>query len=58
MTAVQRKARIQILLVEDNMGDVNLVRESFADNESVTLHVAEDGIKALAFLRSRLVEDP
>ena len=51
MTAVQGRARIQILLVEDNTGDVNLVRESFADNESVTLHVAEDGIKALAFLR-------
>jgi CheY-like chemotaxis protein len=41
-----------ILLVEDNPGDVRLVMESLSQ-ESVpsTLHVARDGVEALRFLR-------
>jgi two-component system, chemotaxis family, response regulator Rcp1 len=43
---------IEILLVEDNPGDVRLTREALKDGKIVnTLHVAEDGVDALAFLR-------
>jgi CheY-like chemotaxis protein len=43
---------IEVLLVEDNPGDVRLVREAFRDvNRSIRLHLAFDGIEALAFLR-------
>jgi two-component system, chemotaxis family, response regulator Rcp1 len=43
---------IDVLLVEDSPGDVRLTREAFRDaNSSVHLHVAVDGIEAMAFLR-------
>jgi two-component system, chemotaxis family, response regulator Rcp1 len=43
---------IQVLLVEDSPGDVRLTQEAFRDaNSSVRLHVATDGIEAMAFLR-------
>ena len=43
---------IEILLVEDNPGDVRLTREALKDGKIVNnLHVAEDGVEALAFLR-------
>ena len=43
---------VEILLVEDNLGDVRLTREAFKEGHiSHRLHVAEDGIKALAYLR-------
>jgi CheY-like chemotaxis protein len=39
-------------LVEDNPGDVRLTQEAFRDaNSSVHLHVASDGVQAMAFLR-------
>jgi CheY-like chemotaxis protein len=42
----------EILLVEDNPGDVRLVRESLSqDDLASTLHVARDGVEALRFLR-------
>jgi two-component system, chemotaxis family, response regulator Rcp1 len=42
---------IQVLLVEDSPGDVRLTREAFREaNESVQLHVATDGVEAMAFL--------
>jgi chemotaxis family two-component system response regulator Rcp1 len=42
---------LEILLVEDNPGDVRLTREAFRDaNMSVRLHVAADGVDAMAFL--------
>ena len=42
----------EVLLVEDSAGDVRLTQESFRDaNMSVHLHVASDGIEAMAFLR-------
>ena len=45
-------APIQVLLVEDNPGDVRLTQEAFRDaNSSVHLHVASDGVQAMAFLR-------
>ncbi len=43
---------IQVLLVEDSPGDVRLTREAFRDaNRSIQLHVAADGMEAMAFLR-------
>jgi CheY-like chemotaxis protein len=43
---------VQLLLVEDSPGDVRLTRELFRDvNSAVQLHVATDGIEAMAFLR-------
>jgi two-component system, chemotaxis family, response regulator Rcp1 len=43
---------IQLLLVEDSPGDVRLTQEAFHDtNTAVQLHVAADGVEAMAFLR-------
>jgi two-component system, chemotaxis family, response regulator Rcp1 len=43
---------IQVLLVEDSPGDVRLTQEAFRDaNSSIQLHVASDGVEAMAFLR-------
>ncbi len=43
---------LNVLLVEDNPGDVRLTREAFRDaNPTVQLHVACDGVEAMAFLR-------
>ena len=42
----------EILLVEDNPGDVRLTREALDEGQSrSTLSVASDGVEALAFLR-------
>ncbi|HKN74408.1 MAG TPA: response regulator [Candidatus Acidoferrum sp.] len=42
----------EVLLVEDSPGDIRLTREAFRDaNESIRLHVAADGVEAMAFLR-------
>ena len=47
---------IEILLVEDNPGDVRLTREALKDTKVLNqLHVAADGVEAMAFLRR---EDP
>jgi chemotaxis family two-component system response regulator Rcp1 len=43
---------IEVLLVEDSPGDVRLTREALRDaNRSIHLHVAVDGVEAMAFLR-------
>lgn len=43
---------IQLLLVEDSPGDVRLTQEAFRDtNRAVHLHIAADGVDAMAFLR-------
>lgn len=43
---------IEILLVEDNPGDVRLLTETFRKGKiSNRISVAEDGVEALAFLR-------
>ncbi|MEF2277341.1 response regulator [Deinococcus sp. YIM 134068] len=43
---------IQILLVEDNAADILLTEEAFSEAEFPhTLHLARDGVEALAFLR-------
>jgi chemotaxis family two-component system response regulator Rcp1 len=42
----------EVLLVEDSPGDVRLTKEAFRDaNSSIHLHVASDGVEAMAFLR-------
>lgn len=53
MPAPDTQARpIELLLVEDNPGDVRLTREALAEGKVLTtLHVVEDGEQALAFLR-------
>jgi two-component system response regulator len=43
---------IQILLVEDNPGDVELTREALHDTKvHMELSVVQDGVEAMAFLR-------
>jgi CheY-like chemotaxis protein len=43
---------IDVLLVEDDPGDVLMTREAFADHKIHNqLHVVSDGVDALAFLR-------
>jgi CheY-like chemotaxis protein len=43
---------IEVLLVEDDPGDVVLTKEAFADNKvKNNLHVVSDGEEAIAFLR-------
>jgi len=43
---------IQVLLVEDNPGDVRLTREAFRDAKMhLEMHVAGDGVAAMEFLR-------
>jgi two-component system, chemotaxis family, response regulator Rcp1 len=43
---------VNILLIEDSPGDVRLTQEAFRGaNRSIHLHVATDGVEALAFLR-------
>jgi CheY-like chemotaxis protein len=42
----------QVLQVEDSPGDVRLTQEAFHDaNMSIRLHVASDGVEAMAFLK-------
>jgi chemotaxis family two-component system response regulator Rcp1 len=41
-----------VLLVEDSPGDVRLTQEAFRDaDRSIELHVATDGVEAMAYLR-------
>ena len=43
---------LEVLLVEDSPGDVRLTQEAFRDaNPSIRLHVANDGVEAMAFLK-------
>lgn len=42
---------LDVLLVEDNPGDIRLTQEAFrAVNSAIRLHVAMDGVEALTFL--------
>ncbi len=53
MNTIGRKGvPIEVLLVEDSPGDVRLTQEAFrSSNPSIHLHVATDGVEAMAFLR-------
>src|SRR5689334_13217610 len=52
MAGVSGSRSVEILLVEDNPDDVDLTMEAFKESSSQShLHVVEDGVEALAFLR-------
>jgi chemotaxis family two-component system response regulator Rcp1 len=45
---------IDVLLVEDSPGDVRLTQEAFrVANGAIHLHVAADGVEAMAFLKQQ-----
>jgi two-component system, chemotaxis family, response regulator Rcp1 len=47
-----KSSPIEVLLVEDSPGDVRLTREALKDAKvQISLHVAADGIEAMAFLQ-------
>jgi two-component system, chemotaxis family, response regulator Rcp1 len=49
---MQTDMTIEVLLVEDSPGDVRLTQETFRDaNKLIQVHVASDGVEAMAFLR-------
>lgn len=51
---IVKSAMIEILLVEDNPGDVELTREALAEAKVRNrLHVVGDGVEALNFLRGK-----
>lgn len=51
MNTAKKGQPIEILLVEDNPGDVRLTQEALKENKVLNnLHVAEDGVEAIAFL--------
>jgi CheY-like chemotaxis protein len=52
ITGMESGRPIEILLVEDNPGDVRLIREALKDAKfHNSISVVEDGVEALAFLR-------
>jgi CheY-like chemotaxis protein len=52
MTAESAGVAVEILLVEDNPGDARLAREGLSECKiRNNLHVVDDGVKAMAFLR-------
>lgn len=52
MNAEASAQPIDVLLVEDNPGDVRLTREALKEGKVWnTLHVVEDGVAAMAFVR-------
>jgi CheY-like chemotaxis protein len=61
MNTTQRSKPVEILLVEDNPGDVRLTMEALQEGKVYNqLHVASDGVEALAFMRreGRYAEAP
>jgi len=45
---------VEILLVEDNPGDVRLTEEAFKESKVLNkLHVTRDGVEAMEFLRQK-----
>jgi len=51
---VERNGPIEILLVEDNPGDVRLTREALKEGEAYSnLHTVKDGVEAMEFLRKK-----
>jgi len=52
LSSKQSGASHEVLLVEDNLGDVRLTQEAFRNVAgALRLHVASDGVEALAFLK-------
>ncbi len=54
MSAAELMKPVEILLVEDNPGDVRLTREALKEAKVINnLTVLKDGVEALAFLRQQ-----
>ncbi|MBD3187715.1 response regulator, partial [Candidatus Bathyarchaeota archaeon] len=52
MSSGRQTRPIEILMVEDNPGDVRLAKEALNENKVLNnMTVAEDGVEALAILR-------
>ena len=52
MTVSRLGEPVEILLIEDNPGDVRLTREAFKEGKvNNNLNVVKDGVEAMAFLR-------
>ena len=52
MSAAASGRPVEILLVEDNPGDVGLTRETLKDSKLLNhISVVEDGVEAMALLR-------
>jgi chemotaxis family two-component system response regulator Rcp1 len=52
MLMIDKETAMNVLLVEDNPGDVRLTREALKDAKMhLNLHVASDGMEAMEFLR-------
>ncbi len=52
MNIKERCKPVEILLVEDSPGDIRLTQEAFKEGKLLnSLHVVNDGVEALAFLR-------
>lgn len=50
----QQRPAVDILLIEDNPGDVRLVQEALRESTThKTLHLARDGFEAMDFLRQQ-----
>lgn len=59
MTSPDGRGAVPVLLVEDNPGDVRLVREGLEGGyRRVALHVVGTGDEALLYLRSQPPDDP
>lgn len=51
-TTDKRHSPMDVLLIEDSPGDVRLTQEAFREaNPAIRLHVASDGVEAMAFLQ-------
>lgn len=49
---MHKNCPIEILMIEDNPGDVRLTQEALKENKMYNrLHVVSDGVEAMAFLR-------
>lgn len=52
MTLEETFVSVEILMVEDNPGDIRLTQEALKEGKMRNnLHVVEDGVEAMAFLR-------
>jgi CheY-like chemotaxis protein len=61
LTQVTEGSLLQVLLVEDNPGDVRLTEEAFRDAKvQLQMHIAVDGVEAMEFLyrEGKFAESP
>lgn len=55
MASIKKRVRaVNVLLVEDSPGDVRLTQEAFREaKDLIHVHVVEDGVEAMEFLRKQ-----